>query len=463
MRLEARDVTYSYEGTRNALEGVSLSLDAGEIICVLGRNGGGKSTLLACLGGALKPSRGVVTIDGADLAGMAPRDRARKIGSVLQSVERGFSFTAFESVLLGRTPHLSVPVGPTGRDYEIAEEALGSVGLSHLADRPITEMSGGEQQLVRIARGLCQRTPILLLDEPGAHLDPANRERILEVIAQLAIRGTGFLFTSHDPNDALGYAHRTIVLRDGAVLAEGAPRDVIEPETIAAAFGVRTRSIGPDEGPALVPLRPPVVAPESIAQPGGFLAGLFDSGATRGNIVLVSGLRQTGKTTWCRALVEHARDAGIAAAGLLAPAVFDGRHKSAIDQLDLRTGEIRRLAERRRAFRGRWAFGNNEPRTAWRFDDGTIAWANSVLLEERERDARPDVLIVDELGPLELIHGEGIATAMTILDERRYRLAVVVVRSSLLARALDRWPWAIPIRTDQRYRTGEIGRSDVVE
>jgi|GEM_PF-247811 len=461
MWLEARDVTYSYDGSRNAIDRISLSLDTGEIIAILGRNGSGKSTLLSCLAGIRQSAAGTVSLDGVDLRTMTPRERALRVGYVVQTVEEGFSYTAFESVLLGRTPHLAVPAGPSARDYEIAEEALGSVGLLHLADRPISDMSGGERQLVRIARGLCQQTSILLLDEPGAHLDPANRERVLEVIAQLALRGTAFLFTSHQPNDALGYADRAILLRDGVVMADGPPRAVIEPETIAAAFGVRTQSFGPAESPALVSLRPPVVSPESIGQTGGFLRELYERGEPAGNLILVTGLRQTGKTTWCRALVDQAEREGINAAGLLAPAVFDGRHKSAIDQLNLRTGEIRRLAERQRAFKGRWAFGNNDPRTAWTFDDETIAWANAVL--ENERGANPAVVVVDELGPLELIHGEGVASALSILDERRYRLAVVVVRSSLVPRALDRWPWAIPIRTDQRYRREEIGDAGVVE
>lgn len=454
MKLSAQGVTYRYGGLQNAIEDVSVNLDVGEIVCVLGKNGSGKSTLLSCLGGVLQPDRGTVSMDGVDLFSLALPDRARQIGSVAQTVEQGFSYTAFESVLLGRTPHLPALAGPAEGDYEIAEEALGGVGLLHLADRPVRRMSGGEQQLIRIARGLCQRTAILLLDEPGAHLDPANRERVLEVMAQLAVRGTAFMFSSHEPNDALGYADRVIILRDGQVLAAGVPDEVITPETIAAAFGVRTRRITEDGQPALLPLRPPVVAPESIRDPGGVLDALFGQGTTTGNIVLVSGLRQTGKTTWCRSLVEEARRGEISVAGLLAPAVFDGRHKSAIDQLDLRSGVNRRLAERQRAFRGRWAFGNNNPRDAWRFDDDTIAWANRVLEDETARTQ--ELVIIDEIGPLELLRGEGLTTALSLLDARRYRLAVVVIRSSLIPRALERWPWAIPIRTDQRFRNDEL-------
>lgn len=454
MTLEVRSVGYSYTGERNAVEEVSFALGSGEIVCVLGKNGSGKSTLFSCIGGTARPDSGAVLVDGVDLWSINPRERAQMIGTVAQRVDPGFSFTAFESVLLGRTPHLSAMAGPSANDHEIAEEALGSVGLLHLAERPVREMSGGEQQLVRIARGLCQRAPILLLDEPGAHLDPANRERVLEVVTQLALRGTAFLFSSHDPNDALGYADRAVVLREGRLLADGPPREVLTPETIAAALGVRTIRTGQGGDLALVPIRPPAVEPESIGRPDGFLRRIYREGDAAGSLVVVSGLRQTGKTRWCRALVDQARHQGIAVAGLLAPAVFDGRHKSAIDQLDLRTGETRRLANRQRAFRGRWAFGNDNPRAAWSFDDEVIAWGNAILEAELERAT--ELLVIDEIGPLELVHQEGLSAALSILDARTYRLAVVVVRSSLVARALERWPWAIPIHTDQRYRIDEL-------
>ncbi len=444
MQLAVNNVSFAYEDGTRAITDVSIAIRSGEIGFILGKNGSGKSTLLSCIAGIRVPSSGTITLDGEEVLDLSPRRRAQTIGFVGQTIDPGFSFSALESVLLGRTPHVGPFSTPGPEDTGIAEESLGSVGLLHYANRPVSQMSGGEQQLVRIARGLCQRAPVLLLDEPGAHLDPANRERILEIIAQLATGGTAFLLSSHDPNDALRFGNHVTLLRDGRVLAAGEPRDALEPAEIAAAFGLRSsRSVVAGEE-VLVSLRPRFVTPESIQQNTGFLGDLYRSpgGAT----VLVTGLRGTGKTTWCTELIAAAASVGIAAAGVVAPAVFDGRHKVAIDQTDLRTNTTRRLATRIRAYRGRWAFGNDEPRRAWEFDDEVIAWINGVF--DRELSQEAPLVVVDEIGPLELLHGEGVQAALRLIDERRYRLAAVVVRSSLVAQALERWPWAIPIRTE---------------
>jgi iron complex transport system ATP-binding protein len=449
MNLEARGVTYSYAPERRAIDSIDLTIGSGEITFVIGKNGSGKSTLFSCLAGTRIPDSGTITVDGADLGAIVPRDRARLISVVAQTVDAGLSYTAIESVLLGRIPYRSVTSGPSSDDLAIAEQALGSVGLLHLADRPVSEMSGGERQLVRIARGICQQTPLLIMDEPGAHLDPANRERVLDLVGQLARNGTSFILSSHDPNEALRYATSVLVLRDGALVDAGEPVSVLTPETIAAAFGLRTVRVEADidTGPTLVATRPPRIAAESIAERDGFLGRIAGEGGHTdgGALVIVTGLQRTGKTTWCRSFIDVAREAGYAVSGLLAPAVFDGRHKIAIDQVDVGSGETRRLAERVRSTRGRWEFGNGDPRHAWVFHDDTIAWANSVLEAEARGDI--DLLVIDEIGPLELSRGEGFSSALALISSRRYRLAVVVVRSSLVPAALERWPWAIPIHT----------------
>jgi len=222
---------------------VSFSLEAGEVMCVLGPNGGGKTTLFRTLLGLLVPHAGTITLDAAPLQSLARAEIARRVGYVPQGHTGYFAYTVREFVLMGRTAHLGVFASPAKADLIVADRVLESLGIAQLAERPITEVSGGERQLALVARALAQEPKLLVLDEPTASLDFGNQVRVLEKISALAASGIAILFSSHDPDHAFLCAHRALLLAEGRVLEIGAPRAVIRPDTLQRLYGVSVRVI----------------------------------------------------------------------------------------------------------------------------------------------------------------------------------------------------------------------------
>jgi iron complex transport system ATP-binding protein len=247
MRLEADALSYAYVPGIQVLKDVSLSVDSGEVVFVLGANGSGKTTLVECLSGFRRPLTGTVHVDGRLLVRMPQRERARHLGLVPQIHEPVFDYTVGEVVLMGRAPYLGVFSRPGREDWSEAHRALRMVGLHKLRGRPYTETSGGERQLALIARGLAQGAACLLMDEPAAHLDPHHQHEIFSVIVQLAGEGFSFLVTSHQPNNALLYADRAMFLTDGSVGSQGTAAEVITEATLRAAYQMEFEII---EGPA---------------------------------------------------------------------------------------------------------------------------------------------------------------------------------------------------------------------
>lgn len=440
MRLEARHLSYAYVPGKPVLQDVSLTLEAGETLYVLGRNGGGKTTLLSCLAGLRHPDAGQVLLDGKDIRSYAPGERARLVGLIPQMHTPAFAYTVREMVLMGRAPHLGWLGSPSRADCAIADEALEQVGLSELRDRPYTEVSGGERQLVLIARGLAQQCSILLMDEPTAHLDLSNQQRVLEIITQLSGQGPAFVISSHAPNDALAYANRVMLLNRGRVTAYGTPQETLTEPLLSTVYGIRTEVIyerenGASTPRAVVARRPLVLPPESLGKPGTVLNEVFSESEHAPQLILVTGLSGAGKTTWCTRLVEQARRQGLEVTGVLCPGVFEGERKAGIDIVDLATGERRRLARLRDGEQ------SGLVTIQWQFDPAAMAWGDSVLRGSPDGD----LLVIDELGPLEFLRGEGLMEGLHRIDDQRYRVACVVVRSSLLPNALQRWPHALVV------------------
>ncbi len=221
-KLQATGLTFGYDPARPVVQDVSFDVDAGEIVFLLGHNGSGKTSLLACLSGAQRAGAGRVTIDGRDVHAMAPAERAQRIGMIPQLHVAAFGYDVLDVVLMGRAPHLATFAAPTHEDRAIALASLDRVGLAGLHARRYTELSGGERQMVLVARGLTQRCDVLLMDEPDAHLDPRNQLRVLEVVETLAREhGLSFVVSSHAPNSALMFADRVLLLRRGRMLALG--------------------------------------------------------------------------------------------------------------------------------------------------------------------------------------------------------------------------------------------------
>jgi len=238
VRLEARKVTYGYSAGRDVLTDVSLSIESGRMMFVLGANGSGKTTLVQCLAGLRVPRTGCVRLDELPIEQLSLRERARALGIVPQIHEPVFDYTVGEVVLMGRAPQLTMLSRPGRSDWKAARIALDRVGLLPLIDRPYTRTSGGERQLTLIARGLAQGARCLLMDEPTAHLDPTHQHRILSTIQTLARDEYAFVVTSHHPNNALSYGDLVVFLIEGHTEYSGLPERMIHKESLAAAYGM---------------------------------------------------------------------------------------------------------------------------------------------------------------------------------------------------------------------------------
>ena len=236
--LETQSLCVSY-GKRLALEGVSLCVQRGEILGVIGPNGAGKSTLIRALSGVLPIAGGKVYLGGEDIACLSPSQRARRLAVVPQARNLPPAFTVYESVLIGRTPHLGWLGQAGAADHARVRSALEAVQLVDLSDRRVGELSGGEQQRVLLARALAQDTPVLLLDEPTTHLDLQHQSGLLNLVRSLATeRRLAVLMALHDLNLAALYADRVALLVGGKIEAIGSPQEVLTAAGLTEAFGV---------------------------------------------------------------------------------------------------------------------------------------------------------------------------------------------------------------------------------
>jgi iron complex transport system ATP-binding protein len=237
MTLTARDLAIGY-GAAEVGRDLALELAPGELVMLLGPNGCGKSTLFKTLLGLIPRLGGEVALDGRPLEDLSRRELARGLAYVPQALGGFFPFTVMDTVLMGRTAHLGPFAAPGARDWTAARHALERLGLQDLAERAFTRLSGGQRQLVLIARALAQEAPYIVMDEPTASLDFGNQVRVLDQVRALKAGGTGLILASHDPDQALRLADRVIVMAEGRIAAAGPPGEVLTAALLKRVYGV---------------------------------------------------------------------------------------------------------------------------------------------------------------------------------------------------------------------------------
>jgi len=245
MRLEVENLDVALSG-RPVLQGIGMALSPGEIVGLLGPNGAGKSTLMRTLAGQISAA-GSMRLGGEDLTSLSPAGRARLLAYLPQARVIGWRISVRDLVGLGRLPWRQFGVRQTAEDAMIVERALELMDVVHLADRPATELSGGEQARVLAARAVAQSTPLLVADEPASGLDPAHQIMMMRALRRLAAEGRAILVSLHDLTLAARWCDRVIMLKDGRIAAEGSPERVMTAEHLASVYGV-TAHFARDEG-----------------------------------------------------------------------------------------------------------------------------------------------------------------------------------------------------------------------
>ncbi|WP_405896263.1 ABC transporter ATP-binding protein [Streptomyces sp. NBC_00727] len=237
-RLSAHDLTLAYED-RTVVAGLDLEIPDDKVTIVVGPNACGKSTLLRALGRLLKPRRGAVLLDGAELAGLPAKEIARIVGVLPQSPTPPDGITVADLVARGRQPHQKWWQQWSEADEQAVGEALERTNTAALADRLVDELSGGQRQRVWIAMALAQDTELLLLDEPTTYLDVAHQVEVLDLVRRLNLeRGRTVVAVLHDLNQAVRYADHLVAMKDGRIVAQGAPDEVVTTELVQEVFGL---------------------------------------------------------------------------------------------------------------------------------------------------------------------------------------------------------------------------------
>lgn len=239
--MKVENLGFAYVKGQPVLKDVSFDLNSRDVLCVLGPNGTGKTTLLRCLLGLMRPSAGRVTLAGEDVTSTPARIRAGRMAYVPQASAIAFPYEAEEIVLMGRVAHLKAGGSPGKKDRAVCLQAMESLGISHLRRKMFNQLSGGERQLVLVARAMAQQAQILAMDEPTASLDYGNQVRILRLLHHLAEEGYSIILITHFPDHAFLACNQAVLMKDGFVKARGSPEDVITSESLTGLYETEVR------------------------------------------------------------------------------------------------------------------------------------------------------------------------------------------------------------------------------
>jgi iron complex transport system ATP-binding protein len=244
--IDIRNISLSLHD-KDILSDVSFKVDTGEFFIIIGPNGAGKTSLLKALNNLHSLNQGSISVKGKELASYSRRTLAQTMAIVPQQIEVGFPFTVKETVIMGRTPHLGILGLESEQDYKICEEAMRFTDVYHLAERKLSQLSGGELQRAIIARALCQQPEIVLLDEPTTALDPAHQLKTMDLMDKFRNeKNTTIIMVSHDLNLASLYGDRILLLNKGKTVKTGTPQSVLEKSLLEESYGCRMMvDVGP--------------------------------------------------------------------------------------------------------------------------------------------------------------------------------------------------------------------------
>lgn len=240
--LEIRNASFAYAG-RKIFHDVSFSLREGDVLSIIGPNGSGKSTLLNCLAGLLKLQAGEILLGGKSQSALRAKEIARIIGYVPQNQAPVYGYTVRDFVVMGRAPYIRVLATPCKRDYEMADAAIESMGISHLADRPYTEISGGERQQATIARVMVQKPQIIMMDEPTSALDFGNQMRVIKIIRRLSSEGYAVIMTTHTPDHAIMLDDTVAMLDRSGTLRVGSTDEIMQEKLLCEVYRTNVKLV----------------------------------------------------------------------------------------------------------------------------------------------------------------------------------------------------------------------------
>lgn len=235
--LKSNNLSFSYPDQK-VLKNINFQAEKGEFISILGANGSGKTTFFQCMQGLLNPDAGKILLDGENIKKMSKKEIARKIAVVPQESKNIFDYQVLDMVLMGINPWLSFAEQPGTEAYQKAEEILVELNIQELKNKSFNKISGGERQLVLIARAMMQKSSILFLDEPNSHLDFKNTHLILKIMRELSSKNRTVITALHDPNLAYQYSDRVIILKAGKIIAAGPVEEVMTAENLTRAYEI---------------------------------------------------------------------------------------------------------------------------------------------------------------------------------------------------------------------------------